>query len=231
MSINIFINMENSQLTESQIKTLKLFSYYVKSYGKRFVSTTKNYYDGSGDYHDEGWWSGTQTIDSYKEIDEVINSIIESNDLEDEMDVEGHSRLEVTIDSDENSIEIKSFKFFMESREMGDDKEITELSGGDEFIEYSKSNEITEGRVDFSGGGDSGDIYSNMDIPRGNSVDVPSNIMDSLYGWLESFYGGWEINEGSQGSFNFHFDEGKVYLTFYENYEESEEDTVFESKF
>jgi hypothetical protein len=223
--------MENSQLTESQIKTLKLFSYYVKSYGKRFVSTTKNYYDGSGDYHDEGWWSGTKTIDSYKEIDEVINSIIESNDLEDEMDVEGHSRLEVTIDSDENSIEIKSFKFFMESREMGDDKEITELSGGDEFIEYSKSNEITEGRVDFSGGGDSGDIYSNMDIPRGNSVDVPSNIMDSLYGWLESFYGGWEINEGSQGSFNFHFDEGKVYLTFYENYEESEEDTVFESKF
>ena len=70
-----------------------------------------------------------------------------------------------------------------------------------------------------------------MDIPRGNSVDVPSNIMDSLYNWLESFYGGWEINEGSQGSFNFHFDEGKVYLTFYENYEESEEDTVFESKF
>ena len=223
--------MENSQLTESQIKTLKLFSYYVKSYGKRFVSTTKNYYDGSGDYHDEGWWSGNKTIDSYKEIDEVINSIIESNNLEDEMDVEGHSRLEVTIDADENSIEIKSFKFYMESREMGDDKEINDLSGGDEFIEYSKSNGITEGRVDFSGGGDSGDIYNKMDIPRGNSVDVPSNIMDSLYGWLESFYGGWEINEGSQGSFNFYFDEGKVYLTFYENYEESEEDTVFESKF
>lgn len=223
--------MENSQLTESQIKTLKLFSYYVKSYGERFVSITKNYYDGSDDYNDEGWWSGTKTIDSYKEIDEVINSIIESNDLEDEMDVEGHSRLEVTIDSDENSIEIKTSKFFMESREMKDDKEITELSGGDKFIEYSKSNEITEGRVDFSGGGDSGDIYSNMEIPRGNSVDVPSNIMDSLYDWLESFYGGWEINEGSQGSFNFYFDEGKVYLTFYENYEESEVDTVFESKF
>ena len=223
--------MENSQLTESQIKTLKLFSYYVKSYGKRFVSITKNYYDGSNDYNDEGWWSGTKTIDSYKEIDEVINSIIESNDLEDEMDVEGHSRLEVTIDADENSIEIKTSKFFMESREMNDDKEITELSGGDKFIEYSKSNEITEGRVDFSGGGDSGDIYSNMEIPRGNSVDVPSNIMDSLYDWLESFYGGWEINEGSQGSFNFYFDEGKVYLTFYENYEESEVDTVFESKF
>lgn len=224
--------MENSKLTPEQIKSLKLFSYYIKSYGKTKVDTAYHYYDGSFDYKDDSWYGGSgHSVESYQEIDNVIQSIIDSNLLDDNMDFEGYGKLEVTIDSDNDTIEIVSVGYFMNSRTMGDTKEISEMDGGEELLKLVKSENVTQGTVDFSGGGDSGDINNNLSIHRGGYIPLPKQIENELYDWLESFYGGWEINEGSQGSFNFDFSDGTVELYFEENYEESETDTVFETNF
>jgi hypothetical protein len=94
----------------------------------------------------------------------------------------------------------------------------------------AKSQGVDVGVVYFNGGGDSGEIESSMSF-QGGSINLPRGIEGSLYGWLESFYGGWEINEGSQGHFSFDFDEGTVQLFFEENYEESDTDTLFEANF
>jgi hypothetical protein len=69
-----------------------------------------------------------------------------------------------------------------------------------QFIEIQKFlDEINSTGVviDYSGGGDSGYIEGQYQSENG-SGDVPSGIEDICYDLLEEF-GGWEINEGSQG--------------------------------
>jgi hypothetical protein len=48
---------------------------------------------------------------------------------------------------------------------------------------------------------------------------------------LESNYGGWEINEGSNGSFIFNTEKNEVILDFAWNNENTECDTIYEEKF
>jgi hypothetical protein len=69
-----------------------------------------------------------------------------------------------------------------------------------QFIEIQKFlDEINSTGVviDYSGGGDSGYIEGQYQSENG-SGDVPSGIEGICYDLLEEF-GGWEINEGSQG--------------------------------
>jgi hypothetical protein len=54
-------------------------------------------------------------------------------------------------------------------------------------------------RLEYNGGGDSGYIESKFD----SGESVPADIEDWCYRVLEDMHGGWEINEGSNGSFNF----------------------------
>jgi hypothetical protein len=54
-------------------------------------------------------------------------------------------------------------------------------------------------QLDYNGSGDSGYIESSF-VDGGR---VPANIENWCYEVLENNYGGWEINEGSQGYFLF----------------------------
>jgi hypothetical protein len=60
---------------------------------------------------------------------------------------------------------------------------------------------------------------------------IPAEIEDWCYRELESNYGGWEINEGSQGMFIFNFNDSTITLEHTDNVEESESNTLFEVKF
>jgi len=62
------------------------------------------------------------------------------------------------------------------------------------FLEEINSNGVV---IDYSGGGDSGYVEGQYQSKNG-SGDVPAGIEDICYNLLEDF-GGWEINEGSQG--------------------------------
>jgi hypothetical protein len=63
------------------------------------------------------------------------------------------------------------------------------------FLDEIKSDSIT---ITYEGGGDSGYIQNHYESSNGGG-DVPAGIEDICYKLLEEF-GGWEINEGSQGS-------------------------------
>jgi len=74
-----------------------------------------------------------------------------------------------------------------------------------EFLDEIKATSAT---VSYEGGGDSGYINSTYESEKG-SGDVPATIEDICYSLLEE-YGGWEINEGSQGTIVFTKDEIEV---------------------
>lgn len=80
-----------------------------------------------------------------------------------------------------------------------------------EFIEVRKfldDKKITSATVSYNGGGDSGYIESTYESEKGTG-DVPAGIEDICYSLLEE-YGGWEINEGSQGTIVFTKDEIEI---------------------
>ena len=82
--------------------------------------------------------------------------------------------------------------------------------------------------LSYNGGGDSGYIESSFD-ETGDAV--PSEIEDWCYAQLESNYGGWEINEGSDGRFIFNFNDSTIVLDHTYNTEETSEDTIYEESF
>jgi len=81
----------------------------------------------------------------------------------------------------------------------------------DTFIEVGKFlDEIkaTSATVGYSGGGDNGAVDNNYESENGSGM-VPNDIENICYDLL-SEYGGWEINEGSQGNIVFTKDEIEV---------------------
>jgi len=82
--------------------------------------------------------------------------------------------------------------------------------------------------LSYNGGGDSGYIESSFDE---TSDAVPASIEDWCYKQLESHFGGWEINEGSDGRFIFDFNNSTVELEHTYNTEENATNTLFEENF
>ena len=74
-----------------------------------------------------------------------------------------------------------------------------------EFLDEIKATSVT---VSYEGGGDSGYIESTYESEKGTG-DLPAGIENICYNLLEE-YGGWEINEGSQGTIVFTKDEIEV---------------------
>jgi hypothetical protein len=79
----------------------------------------------------------------------------------------------------------------------------------------------------YNGGGDSGYIESDFE----NGEPSPGVVEEWCYQQLEENFGGWEINEGSQGEFQFDFNEKTVILSHAYNIEESRSNTLWEEEF
>ncbi len=82
--------------------------------------------------------------------------------------------------------------------------------------------------IPYNGGGDSGYIEGSFE-ETGDAV--PAGIEDWCYRELESHFGGWEINEGSDGRFIFNFNNSTILLLHTMNTEENESHTLFEESF
>jgi hypothetical protein len=60
---------------------------------------------------------------------------------------------------------------------------------------------------------------------------VPDIIENWCYNQLEEHYGGWEINEGSDGSFIFNFNDSTIELNLTYNEEYNVSNTLYEESF
>lgn len=220
--------MENIKLTEQQLKTLKLFSYYIQSHGTNEARC--DFYISSECDIDFGWglnWFGENRvqIEGYDTIDELIKYIISYIDPCMEFESTEHSgNLTFEIDCKDKFIEARASENVIGSNELGTSRDIDEESPQDliEFYKTMKENNIKNGTVTFDGGGDSGWVDDSLNTDSG-SMKVPSGVLDELYSMLENFYGGWEINEGSHGDFYFDFEENILDLNFNEHTESTED--------
>ena len=220
--------MKNVKVTEEQAKTLKLFAYYAQGYGKKEVNTQIYSQECNEDWRDEEWFGDGHTrVESYDAIDSVIDEIIEEHDLFEKSvtDCDNKGQLHINIDCVERTLKIDASEWRYDTNASGDVLELSDLEEGHEdlvkIFNYMKSEGYSEGVVTFAGGGDSGEINSGIEYDGKFTEQIPKGVENFFYEWLENHFGGWEINEGSQGRFVFNADDGNLELEFEENTEES----------
>lgn len=226
--------MELIKITEQQKKILNVFSMYIQTYGTKKVRTSIEVGYDCEMYREIYSFNGENTkvnIDSYVDIDNTIFEIIDSADfLCDYYDDDNRGQLEIHIDSQDKTIKFVADIYTMDTDYSSDSWEISEndFETDSDMYKWLTSPEniaIGYARLNYEGSGDSGYIEDFMYEKKGESIKVPEFVLDWCYGKLES-YGGWEINEGSQGHFEFNFAEGTVGLEHGSNYESTEEQSI-----
>ena len=216
--------MRTLELTDEQKKTLKLFSYYCASHGAKDASLTVYLNEGgSVDWIDINWYASGTIVEGYDKINELINHILEDTDLLDFYDYDTSGSLEIEIDIKERKLTITGYHMVYDTDYSSDEWII--LADNEQFNELFEKLGNSMGRLDFNGSGDSGEIESTIYSDNGN-FDSPSFFEDWCYRKLESNYGGWEINEGSQGAFYIFPTERMVRLDFGQNTEEQDSDGI-----
>lgn len=170
------------------------------------------------------------------EILKLFCNYIYKNDLIEEITLDSgtlnYDRLEIKIDCDDKSI---SFSRDYGYYDVGDTYGTTHEADDDDKVEQIfnqliNDNLISDGEVltlRYNGSGDSGFVDGTFD----NNKDVPSYLKNWCYEILEANYGGWEINEGSDGSFELDMDNRIIHHYHSYNEEKNEYDTILEEHF
>ena len=160
-------------------------------------------------------------------IDYFDDADLYSN-LPDGSDID-YQRFEITIDGVKREISLTHiYSYFGEGDSSGieyDDMiEEWEEKGVLDDIKIPEDGYLN---LKYNGGGDSGYIESDFD----NGQYVPTEIEEWCYQQLSDNFGGWEINEGSQGEFQFDFNEKTVILSHTYNTMVDESNTIWEEEF
>ena len=162
-----------------------------------------------------------------KIIDYVDDDGLYSN-LPDGSDID-YQRFEITIDGVKKEISLTHiYSYYSEGDSTGieyDDMiEEWEEKGVFDDVSIPEDGYLT---LKYNGGGDSGYIESDFE----NGEPSPGAVEEWCYKQLEENFGGWEINEGSQGEFQFDFNEKTVILSHTYNIIEDRSNTLWEEKF
>jgi len=160
-------------------------------------------------------------------IDYFDDADLYSN-LPDGSDID-YQRFEITIDGVKREISLTHiYSYFSEGDSQGveyDDMiEEWEEKGVFDDVSIPEDGYLV---LKYNGGGDSGYIESDFD----NGQLVPTEIEEWGYQQLSDNFGGWEINEGSQGEFQFDFGEKTVVLAHTYNTLVDESNTIWEEEF
>jgi hypothetical protein len=167
-----------------------------------------------------------------------IISYVDDEGLYDELPNDAnivYQGFEIMIDSVKKEISLTHMYSYQteggsEGVEYDDMIEEWEEKGVFDDIEIPEDNYLV---LKYNGGGDSGYIESHFDSgarnPYGESV--PTEVEEWCYQQLEENFGGWEINEGSQGEFQFDFNEKTVILSHTYNTLVDESNTLWEEEF
>jgi hypothetical protein len=232
-------------LTLEDKKYLQRICRYFGSMGMSHGSVEFDMEYGQFDKDDYNWnrithFSNNYTAeipDGLKEILKKVIDYVSDNDLISSPDVDGINweRIEIDIDCDGPTISVSHDYNYYEASDTESVTRSLEEDGDDENLMevldvLENDDEIDERvlRIDYNGSGDSGyleDAFDNI------GVDVPAQVQDYCYNILESNFGGWEINEGSQGYFEIDLDRKEITLYHTANLDETGRDTVFEEDF
>ena len=219
------------QVTEEQLKSLKAFSLYCRSYGAETATKDYGIEYCQIEYEDDYFQSPDTNIpiNTYERINEVLEEIIETNELVENAttDCDLRGQLTLEIDCIERTLTASATQWEFESNGFEFSKTLEEISEDYSEETYNEVlrifeliGENGEGEARFQGGGDNGSLDGDMSI-NGSSEDMPKLIEDMLYHWLEETDVDWYNNEGGQGSFIFNPSDSQIYLNLEQNYEEN----------
>jgi hypothetical protein len=227
--------------TPEDKKTLRIASRYLQSLGISSGLVEFNFYDGSDDVdldkeipfgqHEKNF-SNHHSIEVPEPLYPIIDKILMY--CNDKMvfrnvgvDYLNYVTLSIDIDVEMNMVSVSKYCGYTDSGsedgttfEDEESKKILEL-----LSEESEGSSLLE--LKYNGGGDSGYIEDKFE----NQVDVPASVEDWCYAQLENNHGGWEINEGSFGHFEFDLKNGIIYLYHTMNEEFNVSDTILEESF
>ena len=219
------------QVTEEQLKSLKLFAVYLNSYGAETAS--KEYYidgwdvDWTNDYFESP--DTSISLQTYDKIDEVLTEIIETNELIERAttDCDLRGQLTIEIDCVNRIFMATAMQWEYSSDGSSDSKTLEEISQEftvDMYNEvlrvFEQIGEDGEGLAKFQGCGDSGALDDYMEI-NGSDEKISPLLENMLYQWLEETGIDWYNNEGGQGSFLFDPKNSEIILEIEVNYEEA----------
>jgi hypothetical protein len=244
--------MKRKQINTQQVLTLEDKKYlrgvsnYLKSLGMIDGSIEIDINSGYNfDTSDIDWSNITHFSNNYRAevpsglIDilvKIMNYIDEKSLFQiPDVDDVNYERVDFDIDTEKQEISVNHWWTYYDT---GDSSSV-EWDGeqGKEIFEEWQKDGIFEDldiptngilTVRYNGSGDSGYIESNFEEI---GDQVPSAIEDWCYSELEDNFGGWEINEGSDGEFVFNFNEMTIQLNHTYNTEETEQDTIYEESF
>lgn len=223
--LDIYFIME--QLSEKDKKTLDIFSMYLQSYASKVGKYNIEISTDGDVYWDYLYWRGDNTtmmIDSYDAIDELIKRIFDENEdtMLDHFSSDDRGQVVAIVNCNDRTLRFKSDVTVMDVQYSSQEYTFDDISNRTikEWL-----NEITgayvSGEIHYEGSGDSGYIESDIYFNNNTRGDYPTELENWMYDQLGQ-YGGWEINEGSQGDFHFNFDKKTISLSHGENYETDE---------
>ena len=234
-------------LTPEDKQYLRRVCRYLASLGMQDGSIEMEVEDyGDFDFTEINWEQETHFTNNYSaEIPDgliivlkKVGDYIQENVLYNapEEDDINYERIDFDIDCDKQELTVNHWWSYYQ-RGDGNSVEWDSEVGKKIFEEWEKDGVLDELRVTppdgiltvkYNGSGDSGYIESNF---QENGDALPAAIEDWCYRQLENNFGGWEINEGSDGEFVFNFDNMEIALHHTYNVEENAHDTIYEESF
>ena len=233
-------------LTPEDKKYLRGVSNYLRSYGMIDGSIEIDIDNGYDfDSSDIDWKSMTHFSNNYRaEVPEGLISILEKimKYIDEESlfkmpedDDISYERVDFDIDTERQEISVNHWWSFYDT---GDSNSVEwEGEQGKEIFEEWQEDGVFDEleipnngilTVKYNGGGDSGFIENTFEEI---GDQVPATIEDWCYNELEDHFGGWEINEGSDGEFVFDFNNMTITLNHSYNIEETTSDTIYKEDF
>ena len=211
-------------LTESDKKTLKLFSYYVNSHGSDECNISYYYRAGSMEWNDNVFYDNYgRPIEMYEKINDLMARILNILNVVDwGTSDDNETKITINLDTKDNNLEIFGFESVNEihySEKTYNFSDVYDQASFYVLIDEMIGNETNNGIVEFEGSGDSGYIDEKMycwEAKKNKWIELPANVLDYFYELLND-YGGWEINEGSQGRFKIDIDAEKIIFEFGQN--------------
>ena len=232
------------QLTEKQIQDLKKYSKLLNSLNMEDgVTWFYQCYDGQFESLYGPVHGGRNVSDelsflpgSIEDLFETIRDNFDTGNFYNEYYDTENGTLTFTIYANRNEVDVtydyyvfnteethveREFSYFSDLTPSwrGDNRDAKKLSDP-AVVEELKSVYGDSCNCTYDGGGDSGWVQDMVDSSKG-SKGLNQQLESICYDLLELYYGGWEINEGSNGSIDFNFDDQIVEIYHNQNVEEN----------
>jgi len=204
------------KFTEKELKILNLYCKILTKMG--IPESSYSFYSSHGysEYNDDNFrvnHTDESHIPVFPELIDIANKIYEDYDLVQYTDEEAKwQEIKISIVPSEKVIKIYNIVSILDSEYSVLDISYSDMTNEEKEgfdLMKEESNGENDG-IDFDGGGDSGYVSSQT----WSNNDVNGKIEDLCYKLLNRIQPGWEIDEGSSGTFELNYDKNSIKLNF-----------------